>query len=178
MGNIYFPNTSYYYDEGAKSGGCGMSANSPWGGGEWYSNGGAIGSFVRFDEDSFIYTGDMNELAQLTCASSQTRCGSYHAGEVDSATQAALEPLIREKFIEWWYENGNADDVEQCKTQSAGSDAEAPSVTIDIDEVYLGMARVEYPDRTSMVYTLGIVIDDIEDAIIQCGANTYHLVTE
>jgi len=177
MGNVYFPNASYYYDKGAKAGCVGGTApNMPWSDGEeWYSQAGEPGDFVRVEEDRFLYTGDMSELARVQCRNSQPRCHS-EAGEVDDALQAGLEPIIKEKMLQWWFENADANAVEQCRSQSGGSDEDAPSVSLDIDEMLMGMMRVEYPDgTTAMLFTLGVVLDDVEDTFVQCGVNTYQL---
>jgi len=179
MGNVYFPNASYYYDEGAKSGGCagGTAPNMPRDAEEWYLQAGEPGDFMRVEADRFLYTTEGNDIVRAArAACTPPRCATYESGEVDSDLQAALEPVIKEKMLQWWYENADASAVEQCRSQSGGSDEDAPSVSLDIDEMLIGMMRVEYPDgTTAMLFTLGVVLDDVEDTFIQCGVNTYQL---
>ena len=178
MGDVYFPKASHFYDDGAKSGGCagGAAPNSPraFDPDGWYWEAGEEGSFVRVDKNSFIYTGSMGELVRAE-RTAGIFDGGDEAGEVDSDLQAALEPLVREKMLQWWYDNpGNSVASYICRSTGGSADGDETVVSFDIDEMYLGLMRIEYPDGTaSAVFTLGVVIDDVEDAFIKCGENTF-----
>lgn len=178
MGNVYFPKTFYCDADSKSSGGCigGTAPNSPQAADpdEWYWQTGEKGSLVRVDEDRFIYTGSMGELIRIERAAGIFD-GSFHEGEVDGDLEDALEPLVIEKMLQWWYNNsGNSDASHICRSEGGGSDGDETVVSFDIDDIYLGLMRIENADGTaSSVFTLGVVIDDVADAFIQCGENVF-----